>query len=207
MLKVFPHSADISNDRLAVGGCDAVDLAERFGTPVIVFDRHTFEARAEAFSTALPPHRVFYAGKAFTCVAIVQLLDNLGLGLDVCTGGELATAIAADFPGERIIFHGNNKSIAELEQAKDYGVGRIAIDSFDEIDRIEKVGLKAKAVVRVTPGVEAHTHEFVQTGQEDSKFGFTLGEGSRSRRSGARWSYPGASSSASTRISGRRYSS
>ena len=177
MLKVFPHTAEVDNGRLKVGGCDAVDLAERFGTPVIVFDRQTFETRANAFAAPLPSHRVFYAGKAFTCIAVVQLLDSLGLGLDVCTGGELATAVAAGFPAERIIFHGNNKSIAELEQAKEYGVGRIAIDSFDEIDRIQKVGIKAKAFVRVTPGVEAHTHEFVQTGQEDSKFGFTLGEG------------------------------
>ena len=176
MLKVFPHSASIEDGRLTVGGCDAVELAERFGTPVIVFDRATFEARAKSFSEALPAHRVFYAGKAFTCVALVQLLDSLGLGLDVCTGGELATAIAADFPADRIIFHGNNKSVVELEQAKEYGVARIAIDSFDEIDRIQKVGVKAKTFVRVTPGVEAHTHEFVQTGQEDSKFGFTLGE-------------------------------
>jgi diaminopimelate decarboxylase len=176
MLQLFPHSTEIAAGRLTLAGHDASDLAERFGTPVIVFDRRTFEERAKAFSAALPADRVFYAGKAFTCIALLELLDSLGLSLDVCTGGELATAAAAGFPGERIIFHGNNKSIAELEQAREYGVGRIAIDSFDEIDRIRKVGSSAKAFVRVTPGVEAHTHEFVQTGQEDSKFGFTLGE-------------------------------
>jgi diaminopimelate decarboxylase len=104
-------------------------------------------------------------------------VNSLGLSLGVCTGGELTTAVAADFPPERITFHGNNKSEAELEQAKAYGVGKVVIDSFDEIDRIKKVGLSTGTMIRVTPGVEAHTHEFVQTGQEDSKFGFTLGEG------------------------------
>jgi diaminopimelate decarboxylase len=160
-----------------LGGCDAVDLVERFGTPLIVFDRATFENRARSFSSALTPAQVLYAGKSFICVAVCSLLDQLGLSLDVCTGGELATAQAASFPGDRILFHGNNKSEEELERARDYGVGRVAVDSFDEIDRIAKVGLKTRLLVRVTPGVEAHTHEYVQTGQEDSKFGFTLADG------------------------------
>ena len=163
--------------RLNVGGCYATELAERFGTPLIVFDRATLEARARSFSSVLPPERVYYAGKALCCVGVLELVASLGLGLDVCSGGELTTAKAARFPAERILFHGNNKSLAELELARDYGVGRIVADSFDEIDRYPKAGIATKLLVRVTPGVEAHTHEFVQTGQEDSKFGFTLAEG------------------------------
>ena len=175
MHRILPDSA-FTNDlgHLAVGGCDSVLVAHRFGTPVVLFDRYTFENRARAFAAALTPDRVYYAGKAFLCVAVCELLDRLGLSLDVCTGGELATAVAADFPPERILFHGNNKSTEELEQARDAGVGRIVIDSFDEIDRLAEVGVETRLLVRITPGVEAHTHEFVQTGQEDSKFGFGL---------------------------------
>lgn len=178
MLEVFPDTAKISDDgHLIVGGCDVVSLAREHGTPVTVLDRATFERRANEYASALEPGRVFYAGKSFCCVAICELLRDLGLGLDVCTSGELTTALKAGFPAERIMFHGNNKSIAELEMARDAGVGRVVIDSFEEIERIAKVGLSTKLLVRITPGVEAHTHEFVQTGQEDSKFGFTLAEG------------------------------
>jgi diaminopimelate decarboxylase len=174
---IFPSSADISGGHLVVGGCDTVELAERFGTPLFVFDRVTFERNAKAYAAIVGAERVFYAGKAFCCVAVCELLADLGLGLDVCTGGELATAHAAGFPLERVIFHGNNKSSGELEMAAELGVGRIVVDSFDEIDRLAKSPFGGKLLVRVTPGVEAHTHEFVQTGQEDSKFGFTLGSG------------------------------
>jgi diaminopimelate decarboxylase len=176
--EILPDTATTTDEgHLELGGCDAIDLVERFGTPLIVLDRATFENRARSFAAALPPDQVLYAGKSFICVAVCRLIDELGLSLDVCTGGELATAKAASFPAERILFHGNNKSEDELEFARDYGVGRIAVDSFDEIERIAKVGMKTKLLVRVTPGVEAHTHEYVQTGQEDSKFGFTLAEG------------------------------
>lgn len=178
MHSVLPDSAAIDDaGRLAIGGCDAGELARRFGTPLVVFDRATFEARARSYLSAVPSARVFYAAKAFCCIAVCELADELGLGLDVCTGGELATALAAGFPPERIIFHGNNKSEAELDAARAAGVGRIVIDSFDELERIAEAGLRTKLLVRVTPGVEAHTHEFVQTGQEDSKFGFTLAHG------------------------------
>jgi diaminopimelate decarboxylase len=108
---------------------------------------------------------------------VCELLDGLGLGLDVCTGGELATALAAGFPPERMLFHGNNKSLDELKMARVAGLGRIVVDSFDEMDRIVEAGLETRLLLRITPGVEAHTHEFVQTGQEDSKFGFTLADG------------------------------
>lgn len=178
MLDVFPHTARIALDgHLEIGGCDVVSLAEEHGTPVVVLDRTTFETRAKSFAEALGPSQVYYAGKSFLCVAVCELLDQLGLSLDVCTGGELVTALRAGFPPERIAFHGNNKSIAELEAAKDAGVGRIIVDSFHEFDRIARVRPGADLLVRITPGVEAHTHEFVQTGQEDSKFGFGLADG------------------------------
>lgn len=178
MLDVFPTTATVGDDgHLSVGGCDAIEIAERYGTPVIVFDRATFEKRARSYAAVLGSDQVFYAGKSFCCVAVCELLDGLGLSLDVCTGGELATALRAGFPPERIAFHGNNKSIAELEMAKEAGVGRIVVDSFEELDRIAKVGITTRLLVRITPGVEAHTHEFVQTGQEDSKFGFGLADG------------------------------
>ena len=178
MKDVLPLTAETSSTgHLLVGGLDAVDLADEFGTPLIVFDRATFEARARTYTSALDPAQVHYAGKSFCCVAICELVDQLGLALDVCTGGELATALAAGFPPERITFHGNNKSASELRAAQKVGIGRIVVDSFDEIDRLVECGVKTKLMIRVTPGVEAHTHEFVQTGQEDSKFGFTLHEG------------------------------
>ncbi len=178
MRSVLPVTARSNDaDHLEIGGLDALDLLERFGSPLIVYDRATLEARAEAYCAHLKPHQVSLAGKAFCCVAICELVAELGLSLDVCTGGELATAAAARFPSDRITFHGNNKSDAELAAARDAGVGRVVVDSFEEIDRIADAGLVTKLLVRVTPGVEAHTHEFVQTGQEDSKFGFTLAEG------------------------------
>jgi diaminopimelate decarboxylase len=175
--EVLPDTAQIRSGRLSIGGVDAADLADRYGTPLIVFDRVTFEARARAFAAEVDAEQVFYAGKSFLCVAVAELLDDLGLGLDVCTGGELATALAASFPAGRIIFHGNNKSEEELRAAKDTGVGRIVVDSFDEIERLRSIGVGSDLLVRITPGVEAHTHEYVQTGQEDSKFGFTLADG------------------------------
>ena len=177
MERILPDTADVSSGRLHIAGQDIVQLTERFGTPTIFLDRATLETRAKSYASALEPGRVFYAGKALCCVAICQIVDQLGLGLDVCTGGELETARAAGFAMERIMFHGNNKSTTELETARDLGVGRIVIDSFEEIERLDRVGLDSDLLVRITPGVEAHTHEFVQTGQEDSKFGFTLAEG------------------------------
>jgi diaminopimelate decarboxylase len=174
---ILPDGASSRRGRLHVGGLDVVELAETYGTPLIVMDRATIEARAQAFAAVLGPENVFYAAKAFCCVAMCELVASLGLSLDVCTGGELATAEAAAFPAERIVFHGNNKSPEELAQARAARVGRVAVDSFEEMDLISEAGLETRLLVRVTPGVEAHTHEFVQTGQEDSKFGFTLGEG------------------------------
>ena len=178
MKDVLPLSANTSDHgHLMLGGLDTVDLAEEYGTPLILFDLATFETRARTYTGALEAAHVHYAGKSFCCVAICELVNELGLSLDVCTGGELATALSAGFPAERITFHGNNKSEPELRAAQEAGVGRVVVDSFDEIDRLAACGVKTKLMVRVTPGVEAHTHEFVQTGQEDSKFGFSLHDG------------------------------
>lgn len=178
MESLLPTTARFSpKGLLSVGGVDASSLVERFGTPLIVLDRATIEERAGWYTAVLPPENTYYAGKALCCVAICELLELLGMGLDVCSGGELTTALAAGFPPERIAFHGNNKSEEELKKAQVSGVGRIVVDSFDEIDRIARLGVQTKILLRVTPGVEAHTHEYVQTGQEDSKFGFGLADG------------------------------
>ncbi|HWL65727.1 MAG TPA: diaminopimelate decarboxylase [Actinomycetota bacterium] len=178
MHSVLPDTARTNQQgHLEIAGLDAVELADRFGTPVIVFDRSTLESKARAYTKGLDRDQVSFAGKSFCCVAVCELVAQLGLSLDVCSGGELATALAAGFPPERIMFHGNNKSVAELELAARSGVGRIVIDSFEEIERLAEAGVATKLLIRVTPGVEAHTHEFVQTGQEDSKFGFSLAEG------------------------------
>ena len=173
---ILPLSATASSDgHLVIGGCDVVNLVERFGSPLMIMDRTTIESNAATIVSEVgAPERVIYAGKSFLCVAMCRLIDSLGLGLDVCTGGELATALAADFPPERLVFHGNNKSMEELLDARDAGVGRIVLDSLDEIERVSEAGLETKLLVRLTPGVEAHTHQYVQTGKEDSKFGFTL---------------------------------
>jgi diaminopimelate decarboxylase len=176
MNNVLPDTARVEGGRLSIGGVDLVELAERVGTPAIVLDRATFESRAKAFSSVVEPDRVFYACKALCCVAVCEMVDALGLSLDVCTGGEMRTALAAGVSPDRLLFHGNNKSEAELEAARDAGLARIVVDSFDEIDRLERLRVDTRFLLRVTPGVEAHTHEFIQTGQEDSKFGFTLAE-------------------------------
>jgi diaminopimelate decarboxylase len=174
---VLPARSASSGGHLVVGGCDVTTLAERFGTPLVILDRSTFEGRAAALASIIEPDRVFYAGKAFLCIAICELLADMGLGLDVCSAGELVTAVRAGFPPERVIFHGSNKSLEELRLAGETGVGRVVADSQEEMRRLEKASLETRLLVRVTPGVEAHTHDFVRTGQEDSKFGFTLASG------------------------------
>jgi diaminopimelate decarboxylase len=172
--------------RLVVGGVDMVTLAREWGTAAYVIDEEDFRARArafrDAFATAFPGGAdVYYAGKAFLCTEVARWVQQEGLCLDVCTGGELAVAIRAGFPGERITLHGNNKTPGELRMALEHGVGRIVVDSFDEIARIEAIaggmGVVAPVMIRVTVGVEAHTHEFIATGHEDQKFGFSLADG------------------------------
>jgi diaminopimelate decarboxylase len=174
---------------LTVGGVSVADLAAEFGTPAYVIDEDDFRSRArefkqtyaEVFDSLSGGADVFYAGKAFLCTEIARWIDDEGLHLDVCTGGELAVAMRAGLPGARIGMHGNNKSVAEIRTALEYGVGRLIVDSFAEIERVSAVatelGVVAPVLVRVTVGVEAHTHEFIATAHEDQKFGFSLAGG------------------------------
>jgi diaminopimelate decarboxylase len=179
---VWPTTARRGDDgALSIGGVDVRDLAAEFGTPAYVLDEQDFRGRCRAWRDAFAGADVYYAGKAFLTTAIARWVAEEGLSLDVCTGGELAVALKAGFPTERLLFHGNNKSVAELERGVGAGVGRFVVDSFDELARLaavaERNGVRQRVYVRVTPGVEAHTHEFVQTGQEDQKFGFSLASG------------------------------
>jgi len=157
-------------------------LAVEFATPLFVYDEDELRRRCRDY-VACFDGSVTYAAKSFMCTAIVRLVDEEGLRLDVATGGELFVALNAGFPAERIVFHGNNKSDDEVRAGLDAGVGRVVVDSFDEIDRLEAAvaarggGEPPNVLVRVTPGVEAHTHEFIETGTERSKFGFTVSEG------------------------------
>jgi len=180
--QVWPATATRTGDGvLALGGLDVREIARRHGTPAFVLDEDDLRARCAAWREAFAGGDVYYAGKAFLCTAMARLVAEQGLSLDVCTGGELAVALRAGFPPERLLFHGNNKSVAELERAVAAGVGRIVLDSAIELERLAVVaaraGIRQRVYVRVTPGVEAHTHSFVQTGQEDQKFGFSLASG------------------------------
>ncbi len=167
---------------VTVGGLDVRRLAEEFGTPAYFLDEADFRARCRAWHDAFGGQAdVFYAGKAFLSRAVVRWLHEEGLNLDVCSEGELATALAAGMPAERIALHGNNKSAREIERAIEAGVGRIVLDSFQEIARVagiaERLGTRQRVQIRVTVGVEAHTHEFIATAHEDQKFGIALADG------------------------------
>ncbi|MEW2221215.1 diaminopimelate decarboxylase [Streptomyces sp. NPDC006990] len=170
---------------VAVGGLDVRRLAEEFGTPAYVMDETDFRARCRAWRDAFGPGAdVYYAGKAFLSRAVVRWLHEEGLNLDVCSGGELATALDAGMPAERVALHGNNKSDEEIERAVEAGVGRIVLDSFQEIARVAhtaaRLGRRQPVQIRVTVGVEAHTHEFIATAHEDQKFGLALAGGGSS---------------------------
>ncbi|WKX72609.1 diaminopimelate decarboxylase [Streptomyces sp. XD-27] len=167
---------------VSVGGLDVRVLAEEFGTPAYILDEDDFRARCRAWRDAFGDEAdVFYAGKAFLSRAVVRWLHEEGLNLDVCSAGELATALAAGMPAERIALHGNNKTTDEIRRAVESGVGRIVLDSFQEIARVahiaERLGRRQRVQIRVTVGVEAHTHEFIATAHEDQKFGFSLAGG------------------------------
>ena len=180
--QVWPRGA-ARGDRgaLEVAGLDVRDLAETYGTPLFVVDEDDFRSRAAEFAAAFGPSAVHYAAKAFLCTEVARWVADEGLSLDVASGGELAVALRAGFPAERIAVHGNNKSTAELEAAVGAGVGRVVVDSFHEIARLSAVavahGVVAPVMVRLTVGVEAHTHEFIATAHEDQKFGFSLAGG------------------------------
>ncbi|MBA8825174.1 diaminopimelate decarboxylase [Saccharopolyspora lacisalsi] len=180
---VWPRNASRGEDGVArFAGIDVRELAEQYGTPLFVLDEADFRARCAEYATAFgDPASVHYASKAFLCTEVARWVAEEGLSLDVCTGGELRLALRAGFPPERIAFHGNNKSTAELEEAVAAGIGSVVLDSFHEIARLEHVarqrGVCQPVMIRVTVGVEAHTHEFIATAHEDQKFGFSLSSG------------------------------
>ncbi|HHT36212.1 MAG: diaminopimelate decarboxylase [Candidatus Wallacebacter cryptica] len=166
---------------LVIGGCDLVDLASQYGTPFYLLDEERLVSNINRYKQAfskLPNCEIIYAGKALLTVGIARFMANQGLSLDVVSGGELYIALQAGFPPERIYFHGNNKSPAELESALQAGVGRIVVDNLYELEVLsglaEKLGRKADILLRIIPGVEAHTHTYIQTGQLDSKFGISI---------------------------------
>lgn len=179
---ILPETAHIQNGRLFVGGCDLVELARRYGTPLHVFDEATLRGKAraytQAFSARLPDVLMCYAAKAFLNPWLARLLASEGFGLDVVSAGEMTVAQRVGFPMEKVHFHGNNKTPQELELALELGVGRIAIDNLTEIDMLEEIaGRRSKPAnvwLRIAPGVEAHTHEYLRTGGTYSKFGIPV---------------------------------
>lgn len=184
--RLWPTTAERQADgRLAIGGVTLADLAERYGTPLQVLDEADLRLSCRQFKAAVPDADVYYAGKAFLSKALVKMIAQEGLRLDVCSGGELAVALAGGMSPSRIAFHGNNKSMGELRQALDCGVGLIVIDSLDEIDRLSTLarehGSRPRVLLRVTPGVSAHTHEYIATAHEDQKFGLCIADGTAAR--------------------------
>jgi diaminopimelate decarboxylase len=176
---VYPIGSRLSETgRLEVGGCDVIELAREFGTPAYVYAEDDIRSRARAYLDAFRARtdrfEVIYASKAFPCTAVFRLLAEEGISADVASGGELFLALRGGISPERIYFHGNNKTEAELRYAVEQGVGHIVADSFDELDRLERIAPGQKILLRVTPGIEPDTHEKIQTGQVDSKFGFQI---------------------------------
>ena len=164
--------------QLRVGGLAVADVVAEHNTPAFVLDEEDFRARARAFRDAFAGWEVFYAGKAFLCTAVAQWVAEEGLSLDVASDGELTVALRAGFDAARIGYHGNNKTVTELRRAVSLGIGRIILDSFTEIERLAMItaetAMTARVMVRVTAGVEAHTHEYIATAHEDQKFGFSI---------------------------------
>jgi diaminopimelate decarboxylase len=180
---VWPRNAVRRSDGVVtLGGVAVTDLARDYGTPLFVVDENDFRSRCREIAAAFGGgHNVRYAAKAFLCTAVAQWIAEEGLSLDVCSGGELAVALHANFPAERIALHGNNKSVDELTAAVKAGIGHVVIDSLTEIERLDKIAGQLNVVqdvlIRVTVGVEAHTHEFISTAHEDQKFGLSLADG------------------------------
>jgi diaminopimelate decarboxylase len=177
-LHLLPDTAEVDGSgRLTIGGCDVADVAEEHGTPLFVYDETHIRNRCREAVAAFPDG-VAYATKAFLCGAMAKLAHEEGLYLDVATGGEIHVALASGVPAERLVFHGNNKSANELSMALGAKVGRIVVDSADEMDRIEELVAAGSPIptvlIRVNPGVEAHTHEYLRTGAADSKFGIAM---------------------------------
>ena len=184
-MHLYGTQAISEEGHLTIGQVDTLELAKQYGTPLFVYDTALIRKRARGFIDTFKKlgvkAEVAYASKAFACVAVYQLAAEENLSLDVVSGGELFTALKAGFPAERIHFHGNNKSVAELEQAFEAKIGCIVVDNFYEIDLLKQISARRqqamRILLRVTPGVEAHTHDFITTGQADSKFGFDLHNG------------------------------
>ncbi|MBF0661364.1 diaminopimelate decarboxylase [Rhodococcus sp. (in: high G+C Gram-positive bacteria)] len=180
---VWPRNASRGDDGvLQIAGVPVTDLAEKYGTPLFVVDEDDFRSRCREIAEAFgPTARVHYASKAFLCTEIARWVHQEGLSLDVASGGELAVALHAGFPADKIAMHGNNKSVHELRSAVSAGVGHIVLDSMAEIDRLDEIagelGVVQDVLIRVTVGVEAHTHEFISTAHEDQKFGLSLAGG------------------------------
>jgi diaminopimelate decarboxylase len=184
---MFLHGTSKVNEQghLEIGGVDTLHIVKEFGTPVYVYDVALIRDRARGFKDTFEKlgikAQVAYASKAFSTIAMIQLAQQEGLSLDVVSGGELYTALAAEFPVEKIHFHGNNKSREELSMALKHEIGCIVVDNFHELELLEELcsekKVKANILLRVTPGIEAHTHDYILTGQEDSKFGFDLQNG------------------------------
>ncbi|WP_340004192.1 diaminopimelate decarboxylase [Paenibacillus sp. FSL K6-0276] len=185
---MFLHGTTRINDagHLEIGGCDVTELKAEYGTPLYILDEQLVRQRCreymDAFKASGLGFQVAYASKAFSVMAMVRLADEEGLSLDVVSDGELYTALQAGFPAERIHFHGNNKTSEEIEMAIDAGIGCFVVDNLVELNLLQSIAarkeVKVKILLRVTPGVEAHTHEYTATGQTDSKFGFDIGNGS-----------------------------
>ena len=177
---LLSRGVSIREGRAYLHGIAVADLAEEFGTPLFLYDAAHIRAEVTAAKEAAG-WQVAYASKAFLCRELARIMDELGVHMDVASGGELHVALSAGFDPGRIVFHGNNKSVAEIEYGVAKGVGLFVVDSVAEIGRLERAaeaaGRRQPVLVRVTPGVEAHTHEYIMTGQEDSKFGFSLASG------------------------------
>jgi diaminopimelate decarboxylase len=185
-LSLFPLTREVDNNgHLHIGGCDCVELAKKFGTPLYVFDEATLRSKCQEFRTEFAERYsntlVIYAAKAFLNRALAIILKEEGLGLDVVSGGELSVAQSVDFPSEKVYFHGNNKTTNELTLALDWRIGRIVVDNFDELELLnalaQKAGVKQGILLRLNPGVDPHTHRHTTTGILDSKFGFPLATG------------------------------
>jgi diaminopimelate decarboxylase len=185
-LALFPLTAGVNNlDHLLIGGCDVVDLAKEFGTPLYLFDEFTLRRKCREFKDEFckyyPDTLVIYASKAFLNRALALIFKEEGLGLDIVSGGELSIAHSVDFPLEKVYFHGNNKTPEELNLALDLGVGRIVVDNFYELELLDKLagerGMRQNILLRLTPGVDPHTHQYTTTGTIESKFGFPLATG------------------------------
>ena len=198
---LYPEASSVEDGRLRIGGCDAVELAREFGTPLYAVAEDDLRARAREFRAAMGDGEVVFASKAFPCTAVLRVFEEEGLAVDVASGGELALALKAGFSGRRIILHGNAKSAHELRAAANAGA-RIVVDNFDEIDKLDRIAAPVEVMIRVTPGVVADTHAAILTGHAGSKFGFSLSDAPRAieRLRAAR---PGPTCAASTSTSAR----